>query len=165
MSELANKNTGSEEGSGIDTNQNERGISMDTNNDQQTENNTNEQEKESNMTSTPKTRGPYDGSYAHGVTADIKHIKTILEYKKALARLKTRRNFLVKEYQVIGTKYSATEDVAERASLLKDTASKEKQITDLEATRAKLLKLENDIKTTEREAQASVSFDKFQIEE
>ncbi len=163
MSEQMMNNSGSEEVSGNNTNQNERGISVDTNNDQQTQNNN--KEEESNMTNTPKTRGPYDGSYAHGVTADIKHIKTILEYKKALARLKTRRNFLVKEYQAIGAKYSATEDVAERASLLKDTASKERQITDLEATRAKLLKLESDIKTAEREAQATVSFDKFQIEE
>jgi hypothetical protein len=120
---------------------------------------------ESAEVSGKKTRSAYDGSYAHGVTADIEHIKTILEYEKALARLKTRRNFLVKEYQAIGAKYSATEDVAERASLLKDTASKERQITDLEATRAKLLKLESDIKTAEREAQATVSFDKFQIEE
>ncbi|MBT3630701.1 MAG: hypothetical protein HOB84_05975 [Candidatus Marinimicrobia bacterium] len=117
------------------------------------------------VTNPPKTRGPYDGSYAHGVTADLEHINTILGYEKALARLKTRRNFLVKEYQAIGTKYSATEDVVARASLLKDTASKDKQITDVGTTRDKLLKLEDKIKAAEREAQASMSFDKFEIED
>ena len=62
MSEQMMNNSGSEEVSGNNTNQNERGISVDTNNDQQTQNNN--KEEESNMTNTPKTRGPYDGGYS-----------------------------------------------------------------------------------------------------
>lgn len=126
--------------------------------------NTDEQEKESTMTNTPKTRGPYDGSYAHGVTADIEHINTILGYKKALARLKTRRNFLVKEYQKISDEYKNTDSITRRAELLKEKSSKEAQIKTVEKTRSDLLKLEDEINVAEREAQEAVSFESYEIE-
>ena len=161
MSELANNNTGSEEGSGIDTNQNERGISMDTNNDQQTENNTNEQEKESNMTNTPKTRGPYDGSYAHGVTADSEHVQTITAYNNAEDRLNKRRLYLIGQYEEIRTSYGATDDVGERAKLLKRKSAMESQIKAVNKIRETLSSIKGEIEATERAAQATVEFMDF----
>ena len=161
MSELANNNTGSEEGSGIDTNQNERGISMDTNNDQQTENNTNEQEKESNMTNTPKTRGPYDGSYAHGVTADSEHVQTITAYNNAEDRLNKRRLYLIGQYEEIRTSYGATDDVGERAKLLKRKSAMESQIKAVNKIRETLSSIKGEIEAAERAAQATVEFMDF----
>jgi hypothetical protein len=120
---------------------------------------------ESAAVSGKKTRSAYDGSYAHGVTADIEHITTILEYKKALGRLKTRRNYLVKEYQNLGRKYAETEDVIERAELLKDKSSKESQINTVDKTRKDLEELEDSIKSAERAAQDAVSFKPYEIED
>ena len=157
MNDQLNTNAGSNSAAGNNDASHE-GVKME-NTVPSTVNNT-----ESAEVSGKKTRSAYDGSYAHGVTADIKHITTILEYKKALDRLKTRRNYLVKEYQNLGRKYAETEDVIERAELLKDKSSKESQIKTVDKTRKDLEELEDSIKSAERAAQDTVSFEPYEIE-
>jgi hypothetical protein len=78
------------------------------------------------MDSATKTRKPYDGSKAHGVTP--KNIVTILEYDNSLERFKMRYEYLVKEYKTIQVEFEATQDISERATLLKKKSSKESQM-------------------------------------
>jgi hypothetical protein len=156
MNELTNNHAGSKEVSETNTNPIERGINMETVNDQQAENNN--QEKESTMTSTPKTRIPYDGSKAHGVSADLEHIKTITAYDNAVDRLRQRRAFLINEYKQIATDYEATPDVSERARLLKSKVSKEAQIKAVSKKSKSLSSIKSEIEDAEREAQAAVEF-------
>jgi len=140
MSEQMMNNAGSEEVSGTNTNPNERGI---------------------NMTSTPKTRGPYNGSSAHGVTADVEHVKTITAYVSAVKRLDKRQAYLIGKYGEIRTDYMGTEDVSARAILLKSKASMEAQIKAVIKTRKTLSSIKSEIEETERVAQAAAKFIDF----
>ncbi|MBC8192619.1 MAG: hypothetical protein ISS12_07135 [Candidatus Marinimicrobia bacterium] len=125
-------------------------------NDQQT---SNEQEGGENMNA--KTRQPYDGRYAHGVTADTDHIKTIIDYDNAVDRLSKRRTYLIGEYKQIASKYEATPDVSVRAKLLKSKAVKEAQIKAVTKTSESLSSIKSEIEEAEREAQAAVEFTDF----
>jgi len=108
-----------------------------------------------------RTRSAYDGSKAHGITADLEHIKTITAYDNAVDRLRQRRAFLISEYKQIATDYEATGDVSERAKLLKSKASKEAQIKAVTKTSKSLSLIKGEIEDAEREAQAAVEFIDF----
>jgi hypothetical protein len=113
---------------------------------------------ESEEVSGKRTRSEYNGSKAHGITADLEHIKTITAYINAVDRLRQRRAFLISEYNQIATDYEATRDVSERAKLLKSKASKEAQIKAVMKTSKSLSLIESEIEEAEREAQAAVEF-------
>ena len=108
-----------------------------------------------------RTRKEYDGSYAHGVTADLEHVSTITAYDNAVERLNKRRTFLVGEYKDIAASYSADDRVSERAKLLKTKATKEAQIKTVNKTLKTLSALKDEIEETERTAQAVVEFIDF----
>ena len=174
MNDLQDRNTSGNDASSNDD-ASQRGVNMDTGSMSQSNDtgrnvvsgtqhsNSNSERGGENMELKKRTK--YDGSYAHGVSADIIHINTILAYTKALSRLKNRRNFLVKEYQGISEKYQNTDSIAKRAELLKDKSSKEAQIKTVDKTREDLEKLEDEIKVAERESQESVSFETYEIED
>ena len=107
---------------------------------------------------TPKTRGPYDGSYAHGVTADSEHVQTITAYNNAEDRLNKRRLYLIGQYEEIRTSYGATADVGERAKLLKRKSAMESQIKAVNKIRETLSSIKGEIEAAERAAQATVEF-------
>ena len=109
-------------------------------------------------TQTPKTRGPYDGSYAHGVTADSEHVQTITAYNNAEDRLNKRRLYLIGQYEEIRTSYGATADVGERAKLLKRKSAMESQIKAVNKIRETLSSIKGEIEAAERAAQATVEF-------
>ncbi|NQT63620.1 MAG: hypothetical protein HQ556_11725 [Candidatus Marinimicrobia bacterium] len=140
MNDQLNTNAGSNQATGNDDASHE-GVSMET--------------------QTPKTRGPYDGSYAHGVTADSEHVQTITAYKNAEDRLNKRRLYLIGQYEEIRTSYDATADVGERAKLLKRKSTMESQIKAVNKIRETLSSIEGEIEATERAAQASVEFMDF----
>lgn len=108
-----------------------------------------------------KKRQPYNGSTAHGITADVEHVQTITAYDNAVKRLDERQSFLIGEYEVIRTDYMATEDVSKRAKLLKKKTVKESQIKAVNKTRKTLSSIKNEIVETERTAQADVEFIDF----
>jgi len=108
--------------------------------------------------SSSKTRQPYNGSKAHGVSADLEHVKTITAYDNAVDRLSKRRAFLISEYKVIAEKYKATDDVSSRAKLLKEKASRESQIKSVTKTQEVLSSIKSEIEDAEREAQAAAEF-------
>jgi len=137
MDDQQNTNTGSNSATGNDDASHE-GVKMD---------------KE-----TPKTRGPYDGSYAHGVTADSEHVQTITAYKNAEDRLNKRRLYLIGQYEEIRTSYGATADVGERAKLLKKKSAMESQIKAVNKIRETLSSIKGEIEAAERSAQATVEF-------
>ena len=110
---------------------------------------------------TPKTRGPYDGSYAHGVTADSEHVQTITAYNNAEDRLNKRRLYLIGQYEEIRTSYGATADVGERAKLLKRKSAMESQIKAVNKIRETLSSIKGEIEAAERAAQATVEFMDF----
>ena len=117
-------------------------------------------EKETAMSQTStssKTRKPYDGSYAHGVSA--KNVETILEYDRSLGRLKKRFNFLQAEYVSIKEQFTASGDMSERATLLKDRSSKESQIGKLLELRKALTGRREEIEEKERVAQQQAGND------
>lgn len=116
------------------------------------------------MTNTPKTRGPYDGSYAHGVTADLDHIKTITEYDRAMDRVGKRRAYLISEYRDIESDYRSISDVSERAKLLKKKNAKESQINVVGKVHKSLLNMKDQIEEKERADQESVEFINFDDE-
>ena len=116
---------------------------------------------ESAEVSGKRTRNAYDGSKAHGITADLEHVKTITAYDNAVERLAKRRGFLISEYKVIAEKYQATDDVSDRAKLLKEKGSKESQIKAITKTSKSLSSIKNEIEEAEREAQAAVEFIDF----
>jgi hypothetical protein len=128
--------------------------------DQDGSGNETQTEKEAAMsqTSTPsKTRKPYDGSYAHGVS--LKNVKTILEYDRSLGRLEKRFDFLRDEYVLIKEQFTATDDMSERATLLKDKSSKESQIGALLELRKTLTGQRKEIEEKERVAQQQAEND------
>ena len=108
-----------------------------------------------------KKRTKYDGSYAHGVTADVEHVSTITAYNNAVNRLEKRRSFLVGEYKAIEASYMATEDVGERAELLKAKATKESQLKAVIDIRNTLSAIKGEIEESERNAQESVKFNNY----
>lgn len=109
-----------------------------------------------------RKRKDYDGSYAHGVTPDTEHIKTITEYNNAMGRLEMRRNHLIGEYKGVESEYAdANGDVSARAELLKKKSLKERQIDAVDETRDKLEKIKAETEENERKAQESVEFKKF----
>ena len=112
-----------------------------------------------------KKRGPYKGNYSHGVTPDADHIKTILEYDKALKRLKLRRNYLVGEHEEIISRYNLESDIGIRAQLMKDEAAKAKQIKAVDDVRKKLEGIRDEIEKVERDNQANPTFSKFETED
>ena len=117
-------------------------------------------EKETAMSQTStssKTRKPYDGSYAHGVS--LKNVKTILEYDRSLGRLEKRFDFLRDEYVSIKEQFTATDDMSERAALLKDRSSKESQIGALLELRKTLTGQRKEIEEKERVAQQQAEND------
>ena len=116
---------------------------------------------ESAEVSGKRTRTAYDGSKAHGITADLEHVKTITAYDNAVDRLSKRRAYLIGEYKEIASDYKATEDVSERAKLLKSKVSKETQIKAVTKTSESLSSIKSEIEEAEREAQAAVEFIDF----
>ncbi|MBT6226954.1 MAG: hypothetical protein HOI47_09885 [Candidatus Scalindua sp.] len=72
-----------------------------------------------------------------------------------------RRGFLISEYKVIAEKYQATDDVSDRAKLLKEKGSKESQIKAVTKTSKSLSSIKSEIVEAEREAQAAVEFIDF----
>jgi len=112
-------------------------------------------------TQTPKARGPYDGSYAHGVTADSEHVQTITAYNNAEDRLNKRRLYLIGKYEELRTSYDATADVGERAKLLKKKSALESQIKTVNKISETLSSIKGEIEAAEREAQATVEFMDF----
>ncbi len=108
-----------------------------------------------------KKRTKYDGSYAHGVTADVEHVSTMIAYSNAVDRLEKRRSFLVGEYKAIQASYMATEDVGERAGLLKAKATKESQLKAVIAIRNTLSAIKGEIEESERKTQAGVEFNNY----
>lgn len=116
---------------------------------------------ESAEVSGKKKRSAYDGSYAHGVTPDLEHVKTITAFDNAVDRLDKRRTFLIKEYKAIAEKYQATDSVSDRAKFLKEKASKESQIKSVTKTQEALSSIKSEIEQMEREAQAAVEFINF----
>ena len=122
--------------------------------DQDASGNETQTERETAMSQTSnssKTRKPYDGSYAHGVS--LKNVKTILEYDRSLGRLKKRFDFLRDEYVSIKEQFTATDDMSERAARLKDRSSKESQIATLLDLRKTLTGQRKEIEEKERVAQ------------
>jgi len=117
-------------------------------------------EKETAMSQTStssKTRKPYDGSYAHGVSA--KNVETILEYDRSLGRLKKRFSFLQDEYVSIKKQFTVTDDTSVRATLLKDKSSKEAQIGSLLELRKTLTGRREEIEEKERVSQQQAEND------
>ena len=136
--------------------------------DQDASGNETQTEKEAAMSQTSnssKTRKPYDGSYAHGVSP--KNVETILEYDRSLDRLKKRFSFLRDEYGSLKEQFTATSDTSERARLLKEKSSKESQIGFLLELRKTLTGLREEIEKKERatQQQAENSFKDFSFED
>ena len=113
---------------------------------------------ESAEVSGKRTRTDYDGSYAHGVSADLEHVKTITAYENAVERLNKRRAFLIGEYKAISAAYSSDESVSVRAKLLKSKATKEAQIKAVTKASKSLTSIKSEIEEAERKAQAAVEF-------
>ena len=119
-------------------------------------------EKETAMSQTStssKTRKPYDGSYAHGVS--LKNVKTILEYDRSLGRLEKRFDFLRDEYVSAQEQFTASDDTSDRAKLLKETSSKETQLTTILELKDVLTSLREKIEEKESAAQKAVTFKNF----
>ena len=108
-----------------------------------------------------KTRTAYDGSYAHGVTADLDHVQTMTAFENAEGRLDRRREFLINKYEAIRTSYAETDHVGNRAKLLKRKSALETQIKTVDKTRKALESIKGDIEDAERTAQAEVEFINF----
>ncbi len=104
-------------------------------------------------------RSKYDGSQPHGVKP--LEIKRILDYDRGLVRLELRFNSLNGEYKAMEEKYQATADISDRAKLLKDKSSKERQIHDLLKVKSELIKLRPEIEEKERAAQEATTFEGF----
>ena len=116
-------------------------------------------------TAMSKTRKPYDGSSAHGVSPGS--VETILEYDRSLDRLKLRFNFLRDEYVSIQERFTASGKTSERAKLLKKKKAKEVQLSALLEKRKELIGLHTEIEEKERAAQqkAENSFKDFSFED
>ncbi len=106
-----------------------------------------------------KKRSKYDGSTPHGVKPSA--IEKVLDYDRNLDRLRLRFISLNGEYKAIEEKYQATEDISDRAKLLKDKSSKERQIRDLLKVKKELIALRPNIEEKELAAQEATTFDDF----
>jgi len=130
--------------------------------DQDASGNETQTEKEATVSqesNTSRTRKPYDGSYAHGVSP--KNVETILEYDRSFDRLGKRFSFLRDEYVSIQEQFTASENTSERAGLLKDINSKEAQLTALLELKKSLTGLRAEIEEKEEAALNAVEFKTF----
>jgi hypothetical protein len=110
--------------------------------------------------SSVQTRSEYDGSKPHGVKPS--EIEKILDYDRDLKRLQLRFNFLQDEYTSIEAKYQAASgQTIERAKLLKEKSSKERQLTALVKVKNELTDLRETIEEKELASQAGVKFKTF----
>ena len=151
LNDQLNTNAGSNSATGNDDASHE-GVNMDTGLGNQSNHTV------SAEVSGKKKRSAYDGSYAHGVTADSEHVQTITAYNNAEDRLIKRRLYLIGQYEELRTSYGATADVGERAKLLKKKSALESQIKAVNKIRETLSSIKGEIEATERAAQANVEF-------